>query len=92
MRSLGWFLHQPKTGFEGPDLAEEFLIILAFLGDRSYGVHDSRVVSAAEMGTNFFERVLGILAGEVHSNLARMGDRLVPAFAQEIRPLDVVEG
>ena len=44
---------------EHVDLVIELGVALAFLSDLSHGVHDGRVVSAAEVGADFGEAVLG---------------------------------
>ena len=75
---------------EHVDLVIELGVALAFLSDLSHGVHDGRVVSAAEVGADFGEAVLGQLLGEVHGNLARPGDVGGAALRMHFRDLDVV--
>ena len=49
------------------------------------GVHNGRVVSAAQMPADFLQTVLSELSGKIHTNLTRLRDALAAFFALQVR-------
>ena len=66
-----------------------FRVRLLGVADLGAGVHDGGVVASAQVSADFFEAVLGEVAGQIHADLTRLGDALAPPLTLEIRQTDV---
>src|ERR1051325_9133099 len=71
-------------------LVGNFLVSLDVGIDGTDGVHDGGVIAATEIAADFFQRIAGVPAGQVHADLAGESDGFVPLFALEIGDADVV--
>src|SRR5437764_11137529 len=69
---------------ERVDVAPEVVVLAHLALDLLAAVEDGRVVAAAEGFTDAEQRRLGLLAHEVHRDLARQDDLLVAGLAAEL--------
>src|SRR6266545_6653837 len=69
---------------EGPDVPAEVVVLGHLALDLLAAVEDGGVVAAAESLADTHERRLGLLAHEVHRDLAREDDLLVAGLAAEL--------
>ena len=63
-----------ETGDEGVEGGADVLIVVAEFVDGAVGVEDGGVVASAEMAADFFEAVIGQVAGQIHADLTGEGD------------------
>ncbi len=63
------------------DLVEGVAVAIYEVRDLGCGVHDSRVVAAAEGASDLGERFVGELTAEVHGDLSRVSEVLGAAGA-----------
>ena len=71
-------------------LLVEELVFAAHLLDVVHGMHDRRMVAAAELAADARERGIRHGAAKVHGDLPRHGDVLRPLFAQHVLHLDFI--
>src|SRR5688500_16404491 len=79
-----------QVRFDVNELVGDFGAFLGVTIDGSNRVENGRVVPAAKVAADFFQRVARVLARQVHADLSRKRDGLVSLFALEIRQADVV--
>ena len=53
-------------------------------------MHDGGVIAATKVATNFTETEPGVLSGEIHANLPRKRNALVPPFGKQISKFESV--
>src|ERR671916_2144660 len=69
-------------------LGEGIAVAVYEVGYLGGGVHDGRVVAAAEGLPYLGEGLVGQFAGEIHGDLARVGESFGAALADEVGPRD----
>lgn len=67
----------------------ELVVFFEDLGDLAVGVHCRGVVSSAKLGADGRVGDVHFLAQQVHDDLAREGEALFAAFAQDVLDRDV---